>query len=78
MADSFCFTGTDPDGFCAPTGTITFDHGSPEPYTLTVPDWPGPHVARLCTAGPGWAGAPPGVEHLTDLPAAVAVFTGGT
>jgi MerR family transcriptional regulator, light-induced transcriptional regulator len=35
-----------------------------------------PHVARLWTAGPGWAGAPPGVPHLTDLPAAVSVLTG--
>lgn len=42
VADTFCFTGPDPDGMCAPRGTISFNNGtSTQPYFLTVPDWSG-------------------------------------
>lgn len=35
----YCFTGPDPTGECAPSGTITFKDGKTQPYDLTVPDW---------------------------------------
>lgn len=39
VASEPCFVGQNPQGFCAPSGTITYDDGSTSQYYLTVPDW---------------------------------------
>ncbi|WP_231607946.1 LamG-like jellyroll fold domain-containing protein [Streptacidiphilus albus] len=39
FAGSYCFSGTNPMNWCAPTGTITYTNGTSSTYTLTVPDW---------------------------------------
>jgi Concanavalin A-like lectin/glucanases superfamily len=39
IAGAYCFTGSDPDGYCPSEGTITYTNGSQQSYFLTVPDW---------------------------------------
>lgn len=39
VADTYCFTGPDPTGYCAPHGTIEYADGQTQTYYLTVPDW---------------------------------------
>lgn len=39
VSGSYCFSGTDPVGACAATGTINYTDGSSTTYDLTVPNW---------------------------------------
>ena len=39
VAGSYCFTGTNPIGYCPSQGTITYTNGTAQSYYLTVPDW---------------------------------------
>lgn len=39
VSGSYCFTGTDPQGPCAATGTITYTDGTTAQYDLTAPNW---------------------------------------
>ena len=39
VAGSYCFDPTNPGAYCAPTGTVTYSSGNPQPFGLTVPDW---------------------------------------
>ncbi|MEV8547249.1 LamG-like jellyroll fold domain-containing protein [Streptomyces sp. NBC_01261] len=39
VSGSYCFSGTDPTGACAATGTISYTDGTTATYDLTVPGW---------------------------------------
>ncbi|WP_405878781.1 hypothetical protein OG762_09155 [Streptomyces sp. NBC_01136] len=39
VSGSYCFSGTDPVGACAATGTVTYTDGTIAKYDLTVPGW---------------------------------------
>ncbi|WP_245607625.1 LamG-like jellyroll fold domain-containing protein [Streptomyces prunicolor] len=39
VSGSYCFSGTDPTGACAATGTVTYTDGTTATYDLTVPGW---------------------------------------
>lgn len=39
VSGSYCFSGTDPQGACAATGTVTYTDGTSSTYDLTVPGW---------------------------------------
>jgi hypothetical protein len=68
VSASYCYSGTDPQGICPATGTITYTDGTSTPYDLTVPDWISGPASLAAVALPHWNKPSGQVTNTADQP----------